>query len=409
MNEAKESRSQIGTLESHICGFMIVSTFFGEHFKLLGLPIYCYLLILCAFLLLADNHYKIRKPRIIQFSRVETFSSLLILFSIVMLPFSLGIAGSQPFFKTVVTALIMLVVAKNIYDNQSFEQVLKYVLIGIIITIAVCGYELITGRHFFAKVLTDERLFRMGRDNSFGFQINVNDNASLVALSIFPVLLLFQHKKFITRLFSVGLLIALLAIAISIDARLPLYALIIVAIEALTLFFIFRHAKGTVPKFVVGFVFLIACIIFFASFSASGFLGLISNSQSYLNDYTRLLYMQWSLKSITPFSILFGHGCGVTQSLIGGSSIHAVIVELLCDNGIFVAICLLLIILKLQLAFADKVGRFDGVFFSCFATAFFMISFCSSSMLRVRAVWVFLVLIYKLYSLKTAFSQTVDE
>lgn len=397
MSESVRQKSQIGVLESHVCGLMIVFTFFCEHFKFFGMPLYIYPLILCLFLLLVNNHFKIRKPKGIQFSRIETFSTILIVLATITLPFSVRTVGTQPYIKTVVTALIMLVVAKNIYDEESFELVLKYVLIGIIITAAASGYELITGHHFFAKVLTNDRLYRMGRDNSFGFQVNVNDNASLMALSVFISTFLLRAKR--KRVLSIALIVILLGITATIDARLPLLALFAVAIEMVVLIVISRLKKGAMPKIVVGTIVFVTCIIFFSIYSVSGILSLLSNNQSYQYDAARLSFMSSAVKTISPISFLFGRGCGVTQELIGGYSIHSVLIELLCDNGILAAACFMYLIIRLQFSFADRISSFRSILFPCFATAFFLISFCSSSMLRIRSIWVYLVVVWQYYML----------
>lgn len=404
MNESIRQKSQIEILESHICGLMVVSTFFGEHFKFLGVPIYCYPLVLCILLMLVNNNFKIHKTKGLNFSRVETFPSLLIIFSTITLPFSIGIVGTQPYFKSVVTALIMLVVAKNIYDEESFERILKYALIGIIITAVACGYELLTGHHFFAKVLTNEMLYRMGKNNSFGFQINVNDNASLVALSIFIAVLCLRNKGIIKRVLIAILVFILFLIITAINSRLVLLASIVAGIEAVVLLLIARYTKGTIPKFVVGLLFALLSILYFSSFTITGFLNTVSSSAYYNQDRARVFFMLWSLKTISPISLLFGNGCGVTQQLIGGYSIHAVIVEFLCDNGIIVVLCFMNLIIKMLLSFADNIKLRIGVLLSCFATAFIFISFCSSSMLRIRAIWVYFVVFWKLYSLQ--FSQS---
>ena len=404
MSESIKQKSQIEILESHMCGLMVVCTFFGEHFKFIGVPIYCYPLFLCILMMLVNNNFKLKKVRRINFSRVETFPFLLIIFSTITLPFSIRIVGTQPYFKTVVTALIMLVVAKNIYNEESFEQILEYALIGIIITAAACGYELLTGHHFYAKVLIDERLYRMGRNNSFGFQINVNDNASLIALSIFIAVLYLRNKGIIKKVLIATLALILFLIMTAINSRLVLLAFMVVGIEAIVLLLISRYTKGTVPKFVVSLLFALLCILYFSSFTITGFLNTFSSSAYYNQDLDRILFMQWSLKTISPISLLFGNGCGVTQQLIGGSSIHAVIVEFLCDNGIIVILCFMNLIIKMLLSFADNIKLRIGVLLSCFATAFIFISFCSSSMLRIRSIWVYFVVFWKLYSLH--FSQS---
>ena len=406
MNKTTNQDNQLFLLESHLCGLMIVLTFFGEHFKLFGFSLYCYPIIPCIFLLLANNNFKVQIIRRINFSRIETFPILLIIFSTFTLPFSFGSVGTQPYFKTVVTALIMLLVANNIYDEKSLELVMRYALIGVIITAVACGYELYTGHHFYTRALTDERLFRMGKNNSFGFQINVNDNASLMALSVFIVIIYLKGKSFISKVFLEFLAFVLLMITSAIGSRLVFLTLIVVSIEAVILLLISRYTKGKVPRFIIGALIVIICGFYLILFNVTGFLNSVSSAAYYNQDYARVHYMQWSLKTITPLSLLFGHGCGVTQQLIGGYSIHSVLVEFLCDNGIIVASYLINLIIQIQFSFSDKINRIYGNFLSCFATAFVFISFCSSSMLRIRSVWVYLVIMWKLYSLQLSQSDS---
>lgn len=396
MNESIKSKSQVGILESHICGLMVVLTFFGEHFKVFGVSLYCFPLVLCIFLLLLDKHFRITKPGRIRVSQIETFAMVLILFATIMLPFSSKIAGTQPYTKLVVTALIMLVVAQNSNEKESLDLILRYILIGIIITVVTSGYELVSGHHYYAKVLSDDRLFRMGRESSFGFQINVNDNASLVSLSVFPIMIYLKKSRSAMRVLCIGIICALIFIAVGINSRLAMLALMIATFEFLLLMIVSRYTKGSVSKVVFTIILLVCCAVFFASFSSSSFLRVVSDSQNFDDDYSRLLYMYWSLKTISPISFVFGNGCGVTQQIIG-YSIHSVPIEFLCDYGVFVVTCFMYYIIKMEYAFTERINKFYSMIVPCFATAFFFVSFCSSSMLRIRPIWCYFVIMWKMY------------
>ena len=396
MSESRSQKSQIRRLESHICGIMIICSFFGEHFKVFGISVYCFPLIICIILLLADNHYRIPLPKGNSLARIERFSFFLILFSTITLPFSLSRVGSLPYIKILVNALMMLIVASNITDLESFNLVMKYFLVGIIITAIASGYEIITGHHFYTKTLIDDRLYRMGRGSAFGFQINVNDNSSLISLCVFIPILFLRRKSVFLKLVAIGMIAVLVGLAVTINARLPVLALVIVAVEAVALLLVSRYTKGAVHKFIVGLIFFVALVLFFASFSATSFLGIISSSQTYQYDYARLMFIQSAFKTITPISFIFGNGSGVTLNMIN-FSIHSVLIELLCDYGIIVAISFILLIIRLQFSFADNIDHFSSIYFPCFATAFFMISFCSSSMLRIYPVWLLLVIVWKKY------------
>ena len=396
MSETRSYKSQIRRLESHICGIMIVCSFFGEHFKVFGISIYCFPLIICILLLLADNHFRIPLPKGNRFTRIESFSFLLILFATITLPFSLNRVGYLPYTKILVNALMMIVVASNITDLESFDLVMKYFLVGILITATASGYEIITGHHFYAKTLINDRLYRMGRGSAFGFQINVNDNSSLISLCVFIPILLLRRKSMFLKLVTIGMIALLGGLAVTIDARLPLLALAIVAVEAVALLLVSRYTKGVAHKFIVGLIMVVALVLFFASFSAAGFLSIISSSQTYQYDYARLMFIQSAFKTITPISFIFGNGSGVTLNMIN-YSIHSVLIELLCDYGIIVTISFMYFMIRLQFAFADKISHFSSIYFPCFATAFLMISFCSSSMLRIYPVWLLLVIVWKKY------------
>ena len=396
MSGSIKHKSQIRILESHICGIMIICSFFGDLYKVLGIPVYCFPMLLCILLLLIDDRFRIPVPKGIRLDKIETFSFALILFATITLPFSMIKVGSLPYFKILVNSLMMLVVASNITDEESFERILTYIFIGIIITAFISEYEIRTGHHFYAKALLDDRLGRMGRGNAFGFQVNVNDNASLVSLSVFIPVMLLRKKSRMIKLIATGLVIVLISLTITINARLPQLTLAIVVIEAFFLMLVSRFAKGTVHKYIAVLIFVLAFALFFVSFSATSFLNIVSTSQNYQYDYGRILFMQSSLRSITPISFIFGHGSGVTLNIIG-YSVHSVVVEILCDYGIFVLISFLFIIFRLLLSYTDKINYFLSIFLPCFATAFLMISFCSSSMLRIYPVWLFLVIIWKMY------------
>ena len=401
--EGKNKGTTLSVLSKHLCGIMVTLLFFGERLQFLGIPFYAYAMIAFTLVRLWDNHFVIRRNglRKFSFSNLSSFGLFWILVASVMLPYSVRTAGTRPYVYALITGLSIIIIVSTIRDLKDIELLMKYAMLGVIATIIVTGFELYTGSHLYQF---NEYYSRLGRNSAFGFQVNPNDHATVLVVCVFVVLFFIKEHKII----STVLIALLVGATLRVGARLAVYTLLVIGIEALILALITRlsgkHSGAT--KFLNIFVFIFLGLAFILFFSVEGFLGVISSSQDYLMDFNRFVLMRRALGTISPLSLILGHGSGVTMVMLGNVSIHSVLVEILCDNGIIVALWLLYFVVRMFFSYTDDIPKVFKILLPCFATAFVFLCFESSSMLRIHPVWMLLAVMWKMYLL--SFDRSIE-
>ena len=98
------------------------------------------------------------------------------------------------------------------------------------------------------------------------------------------------------------------------------------------------------------------------------------------------------LLSLNP-GFLIGNGPGATLEIMGYSP-HCSVFELLSDYGIVVFASLLALLMPFFSAFAKKGSLMNRALLTAFPVFFLMVSFTSSSMLRIHCVWVILAILF---------------
>lgn len=386
----EESKRILNNISSHICGLFIVSLYFGEQIKILNIPLYCYFLVLTIFLLLKKESFIIRLKKI-NISDLSHFSIFLILCATVVIPIVYGRVGTQPYFYCVVSSLIIFVISNYSKDDNSIELLANYAFVGLILTCVISTYELITHTHF---IKLNEYYARMGIGNAFGFQVNINDNASLIAICLFSVYFVYRKKKILSIIIAIWSLCLIQII----DSRLVLLSIICTLMTAIVVIVFGKilsyYKQMTNLLFFLGVGVIV--LLFISFFSVDSFIYYISDSSNYKNDFARVDFMESAIKSIIGPQFLFGNGAGVTVEKIG-YSIHSLLVELLCDYGIFVFVWFMYFLIKLILSFSEKISVSSKSFITSFTVAFILISFCSSSMLRIRPIWMMFSLVWNYY------------
>lgn len=384
--------NSLAQFEKHICGIMIVSLFFGERLQFLGVPIYGYLMMAFILVRLWRNHFKIIMNGFHSILNSNGFAWFWLFVATIMLPFSMRAAGTRPYTYALITCLTISIVYLSIDNDEDAEFLMKYAMVGVFATILVTLFELQTGNHLYQF---NDYYTRIGRNSAFGFQVNPNDHATVLVTCVFIIIFFLKRHKILS-----SVLIALIVLlTMRVRARLAIYTLIAIGIEALILLAVSRIAgkrKGA-SKFLNVFVFIFLGLVVGLSFSVDSFLQLFSSSQDYLIDYNRFILIRRALSTISPLTLLFGRGSGVTMILLGNLNIHSVLVEILCDNGILVLAWLLFFVFRLFFSYTDDIERGKKIIFPCFATAFLLLCFESSSMLRIHPIWMVFAVMWRLY------------
>ena len=395
-------------LEKHLCGIMVIFLFFGERLQFLGIPYYAYAMIAYAVARLRSNHFKINVHGFgkLSFANSGSFAVFWLVVATIMLPFSMRIAGTRPYTYALITCLTILIITLSIENDDDLYLIMKYAMIGVLITLIVTGYEIYTGNHLYRF---DEYYTRLGRNSAFGFQVNPNDHATVLVTCVFIVIFFIRKHKVI----STALIAMTVALTMRTGARLAVYTLFVIGIEVLVLALVSRLSarRAGVSKFINVFIFVFLGIALLMSFSVDRFLQMFSSSQEYLIDYNRFILMGRAFGTISPLSFLLGNGSGVTMVRIGNVNIHSVLVEILCDNGILVLVWLMYLVGRLFFSYTDDISKGKRILFPCFATAFVLLCFESSSMMRIHPIWMMLAVMLKVYLLeinRSATDESVD-
>ena len=370
---------------------LIVTAFFGEQFKVFSVPIYCYFIVFTIIVMAFNSEARIRVNKKIQLNNLSHFAVLWAVLATFLFLFTISKVGTQPYLYCIASALIVYVVANSAKDKESTDILFKFAYVAIVFTCIVCVFELITGIHI---IRTDEYYTRMGTGNSFGFQVNVNDNASLLVMSLFAPLYFFKRRKVL----NIMVLLLLGYLIVRIGSRLAILSALgglIVAMMTSVTALVDRKGNRflTISLFFGG---LAAIVLLIATLDSQKFLSVISDTGNYANDMARIVFMQRALNRTNLLGYLVGNGAGVTQMKVG-YSIHSMFVEILCDYGIFVTAWFASFPIKLLLSFNKSIKTSSKMYLVSFALCYVMISFCSSSMLRIRGIWVLFSLGWSYY------------
>lgn len=391
---------QSSKLQIYSCGILIITTFLGEQIKLFSIPLYCYFIITTAILLVIKQGSKVRIKRKICLQCLSNYSFFWIIVASILLIFSIKVVGIQPYLNCIITALIIIVIDKVAVDTKSTEILFKFALFGLIFTCFVCTLELLTGVHY---IYTDEYYFRLGLNNTFGFQVNINDNASLLVICLFVPLCFIQknEKRLSFVLLNFIVIVWSLCLILRIGSRAAIMAVIVgilVAIFAIGLSFLSRRTQKAGLSFVLGAC-IVVVIIFFLFNDTESLMLIISNPLAFASDMARLSFLRDALGNTDVIGFLIGNGAGITQNSIG-NSIHSVFVEVLCDYGVFVFAWLCFFVASLFFSITTKLKLIDKMYFSSFSICFIIVGFCVSSMLRIRTIWAIFTLVYAQLKLK---------
>jgi hypothetical protein len=326
-------------------------------------------------------------------SGLQLFSLLMICMAVILLPFSFDKVDFTVFLTCCLTAIVMYVVNANCKTAEDVKFLLSFVLIGHLIVCAATQYELVTGNHFI--VIINDYYDKMGQGNAFGFQGNINDNATVLITGMFSSLYFLKRKPILAG----AIVLWTVYLIYCIGSRLSIITLLCIAIIAVGVILLGKAAErgNKATRLILYLMALMAVAVAALTIDTSSFLNAVSNSENYFADANRILFMREALKKTVGYSFFLGNGAGVTQHLIGGFSIHCVLIEIMCDYGIVTLIPLLILISKLLTSFVAQISTKRKIFITGFAATFTIMSFCSSSMLHILEPWIIMAIVWRFY------------
>lgn len=389
-------RTWIESFNRYICGVAVVLSFFGSQLALFGLPLYLYFLAINLILLFINCGMKIVIPtKLTSNKEMQVFVVVTFLMATILLPISIPKATTQPYVNCCLTLLLLWTVYANGKTVEDVEFILKFVFIGLLIVCGVTQYELITGNHFVEII--SEYYERMGKDNAFGFQGNINDNATVLVTCLFSALYFLKKQPILMG----GVIAWTVYLVYCIGSRMAIIAVLSIVIVAVVVVLLGKVAEynGSVTKVILYLLILLAAVLLILTIDSSKFLNMISNAQDIDSDATRVRILNDATKTTLKNSFFLGNGSGMTQYLIR-ASVHSALIEVLCDYGIFAVIPLVVLLAKLLTSFVYRIAIGKKIYITGFAVVFVLMSFCSSSMLRIQEAWIVLALVLRYYHLE---------
>ncbi len=375
------------TVGELMIAFAIVSVAFGDIYKIAGVvPIY--LAFLVASVVFEAKSIFGRKPD----SPAHYFALAWLFFAIFGFVLHFENSNTTVFISSCANALfIYLIVCTAMKKKDTLSLYSKALLICILITIVACVFEIYSGTHY---ANFDERYQRMFGNLTAGFQVNVNDNATLLCLMIPASLLIVQSRiKYLVAF-------ALVALVFQIGSRLCDISLVVSMLLFLALGLYSkvgdRNSKRTYKVILfctMGLLAIAVGLLFDPIYSMLVSMSGESLSTTVIDDSFRVDRILETLSLSVDPGFLIGNGPGATQRIMGYSP-HCSIFELLSDYGIVVFATLIPLLSAFFSAFKGKGSLMNRVLCTVFPVFFVMVSFCSSSMLRIHCVWVILAILF---------------
>lgn len=375
------------TVGELLISLAIISVAFGDIYKIAGIvPVYLAFLAV-AVIFEAGTMFR-QKPD----TPLHFFALSWILFATFDLALHFDNSNMTIYFSSCANSLFIYLIACTALKKKDVLSLYSKALIAcVLITIIACVIETYTGIHY---VNFDERYRRMFSSLAAGFQVNINDNATLLSLMIPAVLITMRAKtKYLIAFILLVLVVQIgsrlcnvsIAVLLLLSAGLGLYSKIGD-----------RDSKRTYKVFLIcifGIVAIIMALFLDSIYSALVSLSGESLSTTTADDLFRVdRITDTILLSLNP-GFLIGNGPGATLEIIGYSP-HCSVFELLSDYGIVVFASLLALSAPFFSAFAKRGGLMNRVLLTAFPVFFLMVSFTSSSMLRIHCVWVILAILF---------------
>lgn len=369
---------------------MIISialTFTGETIKVFAMPLYLYGFLLTIICMSITELYKFKLTMIDLFAFIWLISAT---FGVLAYQNSIG---KQQYYSTITDCVLILCASAYCKSIERVDLCIKTIAIVFIPFLIVNTIELITGIRF--SNMSDMYL-RMSRDSAASFFVNVNDNTTVIVCTLFIVCLYnTQHTKWKMILIGAGVIIVAF-----IGSRLAMFTCIVVFTFKLITSYVYKKVGnvGSIKSILIIIAPLILIIVIGSYINSSTLIQKISSDSEIGSDIFRLQLLSTAIAKIGDASIILGMGPGGAFDMLHTNP-HAMLFEMLLDYGIVVFSLLLTIIGKLVLSFKKNIPFKDSQVYCSFAIAFVIMSFCSSSMIRIRCVFIIMTVIYKKYRL----------
>ncbi|WHY77376.1 hypothetical protein QNH20_25485 [Neobacillus sp. WH10] len=293
----------------------------------------------------------------------------------------------------VVNIFIVMMIALNIHSIEDLIFLNRGLILGLTINLFIAFWEITTGNHIIS-VSIENQLYNY--DKPYGVFGNINDFATFICLGIVSLILNYALTK-TNKIFTVITIIAAVFVLLEIDARAPIYGMVLYGVS-LVLFYIlvklYKIGKSTfkIVSFMLLFISILASTIIFANYSLEELVLLLSTPANVNSDLLRIRLIEGAVKGFINSAFL---GVGPGQSiLLLGINVHNFYLEIMCEYGIFIFGGIIMIFIYFLRVYRWKLPNLLTVCIMSFTPAFFVIGISSSGANRIRATWIMISFLY---------------
>ncbi len=377
---------------NHMVFIVIILMSTGEVFRLFSIPLYVYALgfALAVYLISClKNNGKVRSNKLVVLViSWLIWGFILMLFTEVHYTFGFYIS-------LILNLTIVLLITLTAIDEQKALYYSSAVIIGHIASLAVSIYELRTGNHL---VTLDAHYSRIFDYNAFGFQVNVNDNTSALFIGMFLILVsIIITPKY--RLGKAFILLITFYVIVEIGSRTGMGSILLSGSLFLYTYFVSKVVHRRKLRFIVDFAFFTLILfgltaVFYDNDLISVIIGIYGDKAVY-SDQSRLEILRAGIYYASE-RFFFGLGPGVVTFKIGTNP-HFLFMEILADYGFIILFLFLGVIMTIAKTNHLQVEPQLKSTMIAFALGFITISVASSSLIRVRVVWIVLAIMFSLH------------
>ncbi len=291
--------------------------------------------------------------------------------------------------------LIIILIVLTATEKKTILYYCKAVVIGHSLSILASVYELQTGNHL---VKLSEEYIRIYGTNIFGFQVNINDNVTALLMGMFALLILMAENKRYKLWKCISLVITIYLI-LRIGSRSGYMSLVVCGFMIIYLNLIYKFIHNNKIKMFLNFAFISFILLtLIATFYDNTLISVLENvfgGKDYYSDLQRLTIIKDTFKF--GYKRLFlGLGPGVSTLMLGINP-HFLFLEILVDYGFIILILFLRVLFEILNIKFFSINKFTKSIIVSFIIGFITISIASSSIIRIRVVWIMLATIYSLY------------
>lgn len=378
----------------YMLGAFIVSLNFGTAFQIVGVNISHFVAVAFALVFIWEEDYLVFNTK--QDKRVILFFLFWLLYAFLQVIEVRNLEYYLTFIEILLLNVVIVISILFEVSNQlEFIFLIKAATFSVWLNILAAAWEYFTG-----NIIVNQTYLFADRHYIAGFIGNFNDFCTFMFFGIILFAIqLFFAKSIFEKAYCLAGIIAAIVIILYDGSRGGIYALICSAV-LFPMFLILdsklipsRRTKVLIA--IGGIAAVIAIMVIVKKKGINGALYLLDNSGGgdIQSDIGRFRMIKEALVA-TVDTIGFGVGAGQSIVVCGGINVHNFFVEILCEYGLVVFLFVVYFAFIIPLRRNSNLPCFLNAVTQTFACGFLIASVTSSSINKMRMLWIVLTLLY---------------